>query len=98
MEPDVTVGGEVSEKAVAAREGRWSWAALTAGVLLWVMTVVTFGVALVLVPIPSALSAVAWWRSRRDRVFWIGLASNATLLLGFVGLLIVLWAGNATSE
>lgn len=94
----MTVGGDLSEKAVAAREGRWSWAALTAGALLWVMTVATFGVVLVLAPFPSALSLVAWSRSRRDRVFWIGLASNATLLLGFIGLLIVLWAGNAPSE
>ena len=94
----MTVGGELSEKAVAAHERRWSWAALTAGALLWVMTVATFGVVLVLAPIPSALSLVAWWRSRRDRVFWIGLGSNATLLLGFVGLLIVLLTGNAPSE
>ena len=94
----MTVGGEISEKAVAAREGRWSWAALSAGALLWVMTVATFGVVLVLAPIPFALSLVAWRRSRRDRVFWIGLASNATLLLGLLGLLVVLWTGNAPSE
>ena len=92
----MTVSGELSEQVVAAPEGRWSWAALTAGVLLWVMSLVTF--ALVLAPIPAALSLVAWWRSPRDRVFWIGLASNVTLLLGFVGLLIVLWTGNAPSE
>jgi hypothetical protein len=94
----VTVGSDVFEKAVAAREDRWSWAALTAGALLWVMSVATFGVVLVLAPIPFALSLVAWRRSRRDRVFWIGLASNATLLLGFVVLLVVLLTGNAPSD
>jgi amino acid transporter len=62
------------------------------------MTVATFGVVLVLAPIPFALSLVAWRRSRRDRVFWIGLASNATLLLGFVVLLVVLVTGNAPSD
>jgi hypothetical protein len=88
----------MSEEAVGARDRRWSWAALTAGVLLWMLTVATFGVVLVLAPVASALSLVAWWQSRRDHVFWIGVALNATLLLGFVGLLIVLWTGNAPSE
>ena len=97
-EPTVTVGGEVSENAVTAGEDRWSWAALTAGGLLWVLTLATFGVVLVLAPIAFALSLVAWRRSRRDRVVWVGLASNATLLLGFVGLLIVLLTGNAPSD
>jgi hypothetical protein len=83
---------------VAARGRRWSWAALTAGGLLSVMTVATFGVVLVLAPIASALSLVAWRRSRRDHILWIGLALNAALLLGFVGLLVVLWTGNAPSE
>jgi hypothetical protein len=63
-----------------------------------VMTAATFGVVLVLAPIPAALSLVASRRSRRDRVFWIGLAPNATLLLGFVVLLVVLLTGNAPSE
>ena len=98
MEPNVTVGGDMSEQALVARARRWSWAALTAGVVLWVMTVATFGVVLVLALLASALSLVAWWQSQRDRVFWIGVALNATLLLGFVGLLIVLSTGNAPSE
>ena len=62
------------------------------------MTVATFGVVLVLAPLPAALSVVAWRRSQRDRVFWVGFASNATLLLGLVGLLVVLATGNAPSE
>jgi hypothetical protein len=98
MEPNVTGGSGLSENPVAAHDRRWSWAALTAGALLWALTLATFGAVLVLAPVPSALSPVAWGRSRRDRVFWTGLAANATLLLGFVGLLVVLWTGNAPSE
>jgi hypothetical protein len=97
MERSMTVSGEVFEQA-AAREGRWSWAALTVGAVLWAMTVARFGFGLALAPVAFSLSLVAWRRSRRDRVFWIGLASNATLLLGFVGLLVVLLTGNAPSE
>jgi hypothetical protein len=30
------------------------------------------------------MSAVAWWRSDRDAIFWIGLLSNVLLVLGAI--------------
>jgi hypothetical protein len=61
----------------------WSWAAFIAIALVFLAFFPTWGVSLLLWPIPAALSAVAWFRSRRDGLFWIGVGLNGLLLLGF---------------
>jgi hypothetical protein len=61
----------------------WAWAAFIAVVLVGVAFFPTWGFSLLLWPIPAALSAVAWFRSRRDGLFWIGVALNGFFLLGF---------------
>jgi cyanate permease len=60
-----------------------AWAAFIAVVLVGAAFIPTWGFSLLLWPIPAALSVVAWFRSRRDGLFWIGVALNGFLLLGF---------------
>ena len=61
----------------------WSWAAFIAIVLVCLAFFPTWGFSLLLWPSPVALSTVAWFRSRRDGLFWAGVALNGFLLLGF---------------
>jgi hypothetical protein len=61
----------------------WAWAAVIAVVFIAVTFFPTWGFSLLLWPISAALSAVAWFRSRRDGLFWIGVGLNGFLFLGF---------------
>jgi hypothetical protein len=61
----------------------WSWAAFIATVLVCLAFFPTLGVSLLLWPITAALSVVAWVRSRREGLFWIGVGLNGFLFLGF---------------
>jgi hypothetical protein len=72
---------------------RWSWAALVGALLVWVGGLPTFGLSIFLSPLSILLSVVAWFRSPRDAVFWVGFALNALLLLGLVSLFIGDWFG-----
>jgi hypothetical protein len=58
-------------------------AALIAALLVWAAFLQTWGFSLLLAPISAALSVVAWFRSRRDGLFWTGVAMNGFSLLGF---------------
>jgi hypothetical protein len=44
----------------------------------------TWGFSICLCPLTLALSAVAWFRSDRDGVFWLGLAANVLLVTACV--------------
>jgi hypothetical protein len=72
----------------------WSWAALVFGLVLWAATLPTFGLSVFLCPISVALTGVAWYRDRRDLVFWIALAVNAQLALVLLGYAIGLLTGD----
>jgi membrane protein implicated in regulation of membrane protease activity len=51
-------------------EGRgWSWAAVVSAVVVWAAGLPTWGLSVVLAPLSSILSVVAWRRSRHDGVF-----------------------------
>lgn len=65
----------------------WSWAALLGALVLLAATYPTWGLSIFLCPLPLALSAVAWFRSDRDGVFWLGVASNGLLLVFCVSFL-----------
>jgi hypothetical protein len=66
---------------------RWSWAALLGVVVLLVAAAPTWGFSILLCPLTLAFSAVAWFRSDRDGVFWLGVAANVLLALGAVAFL-----------
>jgi hypothetical protein len=61
----------------------WSWAAFVAAVLIFAAFLPTWGFSLLLTPIAATLSIVAWFRSRRDGLFWTGVGLTGLLLLGF---------------
>jgi hypothetical protein len=67
----------------AKRPRVWARAAFVAAVVLLVTVLPTWGFSLLLAPISVALSVVAWFRSRRDGLFWTGVGLNGLLLLGF---------------
>jgi hypothetical protein len=51
----------------------------------------TWGFSILLCPLTLALSAVAWFRSDRDGVFWLGVAANLLLVVGAVTFLYTGW-------
>jgi hypothetical protein len=53
--------------------------------VLLVAAAPTWGFSMFLFPLTLAFSAVAWFRSDRDGVFWLGLASNVLLVVACVG-------------
>jgi hypothetical protein len=61
----------------------WAWAAFIAAVFICAGFFPTWGFSLLLSPISVALSVVAWFRSRRDGLFWAGVALNGLLSVGF---------------
>jgi hypothetical protein len=65
--------------------GGWSWAAVLGVVLLLAAMYGTWGLSIFLWPVTLGLSAVAWFRSDRDGLFWLGVASNALLALFTIG-------------
>jgi hypothetical protein len=68
-----------------ATRGRvWAWSALIAALCIWLMLAATWGASLLLWPIAAILSVVAWFRSRRDALFWLGVAFNLFTLWYFV--------------
>jgi hypothetical protein len=71
----------------AKRTRGWAWAAFVAAVVLLVTVLPTWGFSLLLAPISVALSVVAWFRSRRDGLFWTVVGLNGLLLLGFAATL-----------
>lgn len=74
----------------------WSWAALAAALLLLAATLPTWGLSVVLAPLSLLLSAVAWRRSPRDAVFWIGLGLNGFLVLGLLGEVVSVLIGESS--
>jgi hypothetical protein len=68
---------------------RWSWAAIIGVLVLLVAATPTWSFSLLLCPLTLALSVVAWFRSERDGLFWLGVVSNLLLV---VGALIILFA------
>jgi hypothetical protein len=78
-------------------DGRvWGWAALVAAIVVWIAGVPTLGLSLVVAPLTLLLSLVAWRRSPRDVVFWIGLALNGLLVLALVGEVVAVLTGEAS--
>jgi hypothetical protein len=66
---------------------RWSWAALIGALLLLVAATPTWGFSILLCPLTLALTAVAWFRSDRDGLFWLGATFNVLLVVGVITLL-----------
>lgn len=78
-------------------EGRsWSWAALGSALVVWAAGLPTWGLSVVLAPLTSILSIVAWRRSGHDGVFWAGLALNGLLLLGLLGEIVSILIGESS--
>lgn len=65
----------------------WAWAALIGALVVWFAATLTWGFGFVASPVPAVLSGVAWFRSKRDAVFWIGAGANALLLFGLASIL-----------
>jgi hypothetical protein len=65
--------------AAVKRRG-WSWAALIGVLVLLAAAAPTWSFSIFLCPLTLALGAVAWFRSDRDGVFWLGLAANVLLV------------------
>ena len=59
----------------------WSWAAVIGVLVLLAAAAPTWGFSIFLFPLTLALSVVAWFRSDRDAVFWLGLAANVVLVV-----------------
>lgn len=74
----------------------WSWAALVAALVVWMATLPTLGLSVVLAPLTSALSVVAWRRSGHDTVFWIGFALNVFLVLSLLGEIVSVMIGESS--
>jgi hypothetical protein len=68
----------------ATRGRGWAWSALIAALCIWLMLAATWGASLLLWPIAAMLSVVAWFRSRRDALLWLGVAFNLFTLWYFV--------------
>jgi hypothetical protein len=66
---------------------RWSWAALIGALLLLAAAAPTWGFSILLCPLTIALSAVAWFRSERDGLLWLGATVNVLLVVGAFTLL-----------
>jgi hypothetical protein len=80
-----------------AHDGRgWGWVALVAAIVVWIAGVPTLGLSVVVAPLTLLLSLVAWRRSPRDVVFWIGLALNGLLMLALVGEVVAVLTGEAS--
>jgi hypothetical protein len=92
----VTTHQMVAEPAEESKGSGWSWAALAGALLLWAAAFPTWGLSVVLAPLTLLLSAVAWRRSSRDAVFWIGLGLNAFLVLGFLGEVVSVLIGESS--
>jgi hypothetical protein len=75
---------EQKRRQEATRGRGWAWSALIAALCIWLMLVPTWGSSLLLSPISATLSVVAWFRSRRDALFWLGVAFNLFTLWYFV--------------
>jgi hypothetical protein len=78
-ERTLNLDGVLVEMAAVKRRG-WSWAALIGVLVLLAAAAPTWGFSIFLCPLTLALSAVAWFRSDRDGVFWVGLAANVLLV------------------
>jgi hypothetical protein len=77
------------EEDAPPRPGRpWSWAALTAAIVLWALGVPTFGLSVLLAPVGAVLVVIAWLRSPHDALFWIGFGLNAVLVLALVAVVV----------
>jgi hypothetical protein len=69
--------------AYSTTEGKgrgWSWATLVGLVLVLAAMAPTWGLSVFMWPMTLALSVVAWFRSDRERVFWLGVAWNLVLV------------------
>jgi hypothetical protein len=75
---------EEKPRREATRGRGWAWSAVIAALCIWVALAPTWGSSLLLSPISVALSIVAWFRSRRDALFWLGVAVNLFTLWYFV--------------
>jgi hypothetical protein len=68
-----------------ASRSEWVGVPLVSAVVLWVVTVLTFGAGVLLAPAGVGLTFVAWQRtSARNLAFWAGTVLNACLAIGFV--------------
>jgi hypothetical protein len=65
----------------------WAWAALVGALVVWFAASLTWGFAFIASPVTAVLSGVAWFRSKHDVVFWIGVGANALLLFGLASIL-----------
>jgi hypothetical protein len=66
---------------------RWSWAALIGALVLLAAATPTWGFSILLCPLTLALTGVAWFRSDRDGLFWLGATFNVLLVVGAITLL-----------
>jgi hypothetical protein len=74
----------------AKRTREWALAAFVAAVAVLLTVLPTWGFSLLLAPVSVALSVVAWFRARRDVLFWAGFGLNGLLLLGFAATVVEL--------
>ena len=65
----------------------WAWAALIGALVVWFAATLTWGFGFVASPATAALSGIAWFRSKHDGVFWIGVGANVLLLFGLASIL-----------
>jgi hypothetical protein len=74
-----------SSAELGAARPEWVHVPLVSAVVLWVVTVLTFGTGVLLAPAGVGLTVVASRRtSARNRAFWAGTVLNACLAIGFV--------------
>ena len=74
-----------SSAELEASRSEWIHVPLVSAVVLWVVTVVTFGAGVLLAPAGAGLTFVASRRtSARNLAFWAGTVLNACLAIGFV--------------
>jgi hypothetical protein len=72
----------------------WSWLALGWALAFAVLSIPTFGLAVLLAPVGLALSAAAWRRAPHDGVFWVGATLNSLGVFGLLGILVGLLTGD----
>jgi hypothetical protein len=82
-----------------ASRAEWVHVPLVSAVVLWVVTVLTFGTGVLLAPAGVGLTFVASRRtSARNRAFWVGTVLNTCLAIGFVLAIGILIYGVATGQ
>ena len=83
------LAGERDASAASRRRSRWRWVPLLAGVMIVLLTALTWGAGVVLAPVGAGATGLAFRRVAipRGRAFWLGAGLNAWLTLMFLATL-----------